>query len=144
MAIQFVSVKCPECGADLSVEQGREFSFCSYCGTKVIINNENEHIYRTIDEAAIKQAETDRMVQLKKMELEEKKRISDQKTLALKIKISLSLAIVGILMMAIGGLAGSASGDSDSGFYMLSMVGFFPLMGAAYIWILSKNKDEDE
>ena len=40
-------------------------------------------------------------------------------------------------------MAGSASGDSDSGFYMLSMVGFFPLMGAAYIWIFSSKKDEN-
>lgn len=28
-------------------------------------------------------------------------------------------------MMIIGFLGGSASGDSDSGFYMLAMVGFF-------------------
>ena len=72
MAIQFISVKCPECGAELSVENGREFAYCSYCGTKVIISNDNEHIYRTIDEASVKQAETDRIVKLKKLEIEAK------------------------------------------------------------------------
>ncbi|MEE0958274.1 MAG: hypothetical protein UH734_09400 [Ruminococcus sp.] len=72
MAIQFISVKCPKCGAELSVENGREFAYCSYCGTKVIISNDNEHIFRTIDEASVKQAETDRIVKLKKLEIEAK------------------------------------------------------------------------
>ena len=59
MAINVVQIRCPACGADLSVDSTREFSFCSYCGSKVILNNDNEHVYRTIDEAGIKQAETD-------------------------------------------------------------------------------------
>lgn len=46
-------------------------------------------------------------------------------------------------MMIIGFLGGSASGDSDSGFYMLAMVGFFPLIGAGYIWLFSNNKFEE-
>ena len=45
--------------------------------------------------------------------------------------------------MIIGFLGGSASGDSDSGFYMLAMVGFFPLIGAGYIWLFSNNKFEE-
>ena len=54
MAIKMISVKCPDCGASLDVEEGRRQCFCSYCGAKVMINNENEYIYRTIDEADIK------------------------------------------------------------------------------------------
>ncbi len=29
--------------------------FCSYCGTQIIATNENEHIYRHIDEAKIRE-----------------------------------------------------------------------------------------
>ncbi|MCD8148995.1 MAG: zinc ribbon domain-containing protein [Clostridiales bacterium] len=72
MAIKFVSVKCPECGAALDVEEGRKQIFCSYCGAKVMIVNDNEYVYRHIDEAGIKQAETDRIIQMKKMEIAEK------------------------------------------------------------------------
>ena len=143
MAVSLVSVKCPECGATLNIESNREFAFCSYCGTKVLLHNENEHIFRHIDEAGVKQAETDRIVRMKQMELLEKKRADAEKTKALKIKISLTMAIVGILMMTLGYMAGSATGDSDSGFYMISMIGFFPLLGAAYIWLLSKKNEDD-
>ena len=144
MGIQFVSVKCPECGAALNIEEGREQIFCSYCGTKIMVHNDNEHIYRHIDEAGIKQAETDRIVRMKQMEIAEKKRLASERMTKTKIKISLILAVVGILMMTLGYLAGSATGDPDSGLYMISMVGFFPLMGAGYIWLFSKNKDEEE
>ena len=144
MAVKLISVKCPECGATLNIEEDREQAFCTYCGTKVLLHNENEHIYRHIDEAGVKQAETDRIVRMKQMELAEKKRAAAEKTKALKIKISLIMATVGILMMVIGYMGGHASGDPDSGLYMLSMVGFFPLMGAGYIWLFSKKNDDDD
>ena len=74
MAVNLINVECPQCGAGLNIESNRQFAFCSYCGAKVIINNENEHIYRTIDEAGIKQAETERIIRLKEIEIEEKEK----------------------------------------------------------------------
>lgn len=71
MAVKLISVTCPECGAVLNIEDNREQAFCTYCGTKVLIHNENEYIYRHIDEAGIKQAETDRMIRLKELEIEQ-------------------------------------------------------------------------
>lgn len=70
MAVKFTTVKCPECGASLQMEEGREKMFCSYCGSQVVMTNENEYIYRHIDEAGIKQAETERIVKLKELEME--------------------------------------------------------------------------
>ena len=31
-----VSLKCPECGAELDIDDSREYAFCSYCGSKVM------------------------------------------------------------------------------------------------------------
>ena len=74
MAVQILSLKCPECNATLNIEGDRTYAFCTYCGTKILLNNENEKIYRHIDEAEIKQAETDRIIRLKQLEIAEKKR----------------------------------------------------------------------
>lgn len=82
MAVNFISVKCPDCGASLDVEKGRKQVFCTYCGAKILINNDNEYVYRHIDEAGIKQAETDSMVRMKQMEMAEKNRESAEKTKA--------------------------------------------------------------
>ena len=95
MAITVNAVKCPSCGADLPVEEGRDKIFCSFCGTPIVITNENEHIYRHIDEAGIKQAETDRMIRLKELEIEEAKykQSSSLRSLLIKIWIGAIFAV---------------------------------------------------
>ena len=97
MAIQFISVTCPQCGANLQIEEGREFAFCSYCGTKVMMSNENEHIVRTIDEAGIKQAETDRIVKLRQLDMEEKSSISRKNLIIVWLVATAILLIIGII-----------------------------------------------
>lgn len=31
-----IAMKCPGCGADIEMDDSREFRFCTYCGTKVM------------------------------------------------------------------------------------------------------------
>lgn len=64
------TVKCPSCGAELTVkDDNRDFMFCEFCGTKVdLIDTRIEH--RIVDEARIIEAETDRQVKLKHLEME--------------------------------------------------------------------------
>jgi|LAHS01.1.fsa_nt_gb DNA-directed RNA polymerase subunit RPC12/RpoP len=138
MSIKIVSVKCPECGAKLDIEEGRKQIFCSYCGAKLLIDNENEYIYRTIDEAGIKQAEAgmkqteaEHDIRLKQLEIIEKKRASAELTKKIKIIISIVMGIVGIILM----LAGAG---------MAGLVGLLVLEGVMFIWILSDNNKESD
>ena len=52
-------IKCPKCGADLPIEEGRTQLFCSYCGTKIITANEEEQIYRRIEKVELKKENID-------------------------------------------------------------------------------------
>ena len=36
MDMGMVALKCPACGADIQLDENREFGFCNYCGTKVM------------------------------------------------------------------------------------------------------------
>lgn len=135
MAVKLISVKCPECGATLNIEEDREQAFCTYCGTKVLLHNENEYIYRHIDEAGIKQAETDRIVMLRKMELLEKKRATSQKVKTLKIGITVALGLVMLICFGIG-----YSVDDGLGALMVGMVCGIIIM---FMW-MNKGKDEDD
>ena len=144
MAIHIVSLKCPECGATLDAQEGRREIFCSYCGAKILINNENEHIYRYIDEAAVKRAETERIMRMKQMELEERQRAQDErrraeeKALAEQAKAKEKtknrvLIIIGALLMFFGLLLLPSVGP------LLFLIGFF-------LWCMgysSKKRDNN-
>ena len=32
----FIELKCPNCSAEIELDDKREFGFCSYCGTKIV------------------------------------------------------------------------------------------------------------
>lgn len=97
MAIQFITIKCPECSADLQIEDGRDYAFCTYCGARVMIANDNEHIYKMIDEARIKQAETDRMVRMRELDMDEKTSISKKVLVVIWLTVSIALVVVGMI-----------------------------------------------
>lgn len=35
--MKIVPLKCPECNADITIDEDREFGFCSFCGTKIMV-----------------------------------------------------------------------------------------------------------
>lgn len=34
--MKIIALKCPNCNADIELDQDREFGFCNYCGTKIM------------------------------------------------------------------------------------------------------------
>ena len=103
--MKLVSIKCPECSANLDVEEGRKHIYCSYCGAEIMLENENEKVYRKIDDARLKEAEVREKVRLKELELEEYKIKKEEKKSKIKIVVVLVAVLVGLLMLLYGGLS---------------------------------------
>ena len=135
MPISFVSIKCPECGAKLTIEGGRNQAFCTYCGAKILVQNENEHIVRHIDEAKVKKAETDRYIRLKHLEMEEKQQAYERKRIKFRTILSLVLAVIGILIFYFG-----SKGESLAPMTIAMMI----LFAAMIIGIGDNNKNKDK
>lgn len=77
--IKMIALKCPECGAKLQIEEGHKECFCQYCGHKILLDDGNKKVnvnvintYHKIDDTIIKEAEVDKLVRLKELEVEEK------------------------------------------------------------------------
>lgn len=74
------TVKCPSCGAELTVkDNNRDFMFCEYCGTKVRLDDYQE-THRYVNEAEIQRVKAEKELELKRMEMEEKKRKGSRDT----------------------------------------------------------------
>lgn len=123
MSTKFISVKCPECDAPLEIEEGRTQAFCSYCGAKIKIENDNEYIYHNIDEAKIKQVEADHQFRMRELELNEKNQECARKGRKTAYTIAAVFAVIGIITIPIG-------------------VGIFPLLAAMLIAIYTYNAGE--
>ncbi len=91
--IKMISCKCPECGASLEVDENRTYTFCSYCGTKILLQNDNVHVYREINEAEIKRVEASERFGNRLIDHEEKK-------ISLKIKLIVAYAVFCMILCA--------------------------------------------
>lgn len=49
-----VSLRCPHCGGDLELENSKEFGFCQFCGTKIMIQKQIEKM--KLDESGKKES----------------------------------------------------------------------------------------
>lgn len=94
-------LKCPACGAQLSIkDSGRDFVFCEYCGAKIILDDYRS-THRIVDEAKIHEVETNRIIRLKELELEEKHHNEFEQKQKLYAKIWLVATLV-IIIFVVG------------------------------------------
>ena len=132
---RIVALTCPRCNASVQLPEGKTSGYCAYCGTPIAYDDGSVTVtYRTEDAVKLKEAETEAALKLRQLEIEEQRRPG-------RLKLMAILALVGMLMLLVGSFAGSASGDSSSPWYFMSMLGFFPLLGVAYIWLSMQHKN---
>lgn len=102
---------CQNCGANLDIKEN--IAFCSYCGSKLALDDENENItynynYSKRDEAKIRDSERKELIRLKELENEEKQRDREHK---MQKRIFLGWLIAGsiafLLLIVMGFLDGS-------------------------------------
>jgi len=123
--MELQAITCPKCGGVIQAPVQEKMCYCTFCGTQVFFDDGSRTItYRTVDEARIREID----LEARRLELEEKNRPQRVKTMVV-------LAVIGAVMMLLGWFAGQASGDPDSGWYLVSMLGMFPLFAVVFIWL---------
>ena len=73
--MKMIKLKCPDCGAILTVNESLKTATCNFCGSQIYLDDEikrSEHIIRNIDEARIR--ESDNSVKLARLKAEEKQK----------------------------------------------------------------------
>lgn len=89
--VKMVSLVCPNCGAKLDVKNGTQTCFCTYCGTKILISDDNNKTYTK--NVNVNQTSYDR-TEIEKIKLEHELKVQDEKR---EIKQS----IVGLICLVI-------------------------------------------
>ena len=134
-------LKCPSCGAQLDYEEGMEFVFCKYCGTKIMINDENTYTLRSVDYAEIEKAKNES----KRISIQEdiirKEYDRDEKENKRYNKNSIIFAIMLASFVLIIMISMSHDSESRVGWIMLLVVEYFVLfLGTVYHYTLKLRK----
>ena len=75
MKMKLVEMRCTNCGAELEIDPERKQVYCSYCGTRLMVDEKAIHITnRIIDEARLKEAE----VRLKELEYAHERELREE------------------------------------------------------------------
>ena len=143
MAYKLISVKCPDCGQTLSIEENRTQAFCTYCGAKVLISNENEYVFRQVDEADIKKAETERIIRLREMELAEKNSSLRKVLTIIWLILSLILITIAVILML---SPGNDSMPGWAGGFLFLFYASAPIIGGGgylvFKWLPEKETEK--
>ena len=120
-----VKLTCQNCGANLDVKDN--LAFCSYCGAKVVIDDENSttthnynynYTHTKRDEARIRENERKEKIRLQELEYEEQKSKRDIKIgLICGLGIPLFIIIVILLGFGINKWNSQAQGKICAGYY---------------------------
>lgn len=108
--------------------------------TKVMVQNDNEYIYRHIDEARIKQAETDRIIRLRELELEETRAKQSGHLRSMLIKIWLGISAV-LLVLAIGIMFFAGDGGLVGFIFLFYVCG--PIVGGGAYLVFKVIPDKE-
>lgn len=95
---RLVSLKCPSCGAELSVEEDRDICFCTYCGAKILIEQSDEAIKARSRERIVNDItnKVNRYAQDRR-EYKEQKKKEDFKRMLISIGAMVILYILGAI-----------------------------------------------
>lgn len=110
--IKMVALNCPNCSAELEVEDGLDIFFCKYCGSKIMLGGQSDAAYRA--KTRIKGMEHDERMADKKYAHEKYK--IEQKTKSENVKVKRTILIVAAIVIAyvvlFAGVFGSAERKS--------------------------------
>lgn len=136
--VKMIALKCQECGAKLQIEDGHKECFCQYCGHKILLDDgsvETTYTYRKVDEARIKEAEVDKLIRLKELEIKQKELDRKAKSKTFKAKLGIIFVLFGIILIFVGYFAHDEN---------IVYIGIASCIVAMYIGILSLVGDDDK
>lgn len=95
--MKIISLKCPECDAPITIEEGHKQCYCKYCGAKILLDDgSTTYTYRNVDAARIREAEINGKIRLKELEIEQEERKHKRKNNRIKVIVTILMAVVSI------------------------------------------------
>lgn len=118
MAARLVSMNCPSCGAKLDAPSDRKEFYCSYCGSKVLLDDGSYTVtHRIIDDARVIKAKAEAETILGRFGLGRT-----------AVRVALVVCVIVVVGAVLMGIIGALGGDKDAFFPLVMMVIMAPIL----------------
>lgn len=131
MSTKVIETKCPGCGAMVRLDERQKQAFCNYCGSPVTVEDTREFVTRNIDEADLKRAETEQLIRLKELEMQERETKKTERRRRRKAILTVLLVLIMLASYAIC----EASPSSSSLYESSGMASLVCMTAAMLIWV---------
>lgn len=105
MAVKLIPMTCPNCKASIEIDGTKDFCFCTYCGTKILVNDDStrtiniNHHYTETDEAKIEEIKSKERIHARELWSKD----SYKKSANRSFIIMAIFCVVGFLVLGIHG-----------------------------------------
>lgn len=136
MAVKLIAMTCPSCGAKLDVPADKKVCFCTYCGTKILVDDGSYTVtHRTIDDAKVIKAKAEADATLQRFGVT-----------SLVVRAGLVVIAAIIAAELVMGVIGTSRGDKDAWFPLIMTIEFGLIAGGfgALLHMSNKRKKTTE
>ena len=99
--MNMIQLKCPNCGADLEVEDSLDSFFCKYCGTKILLDGQSSTAYTAKTVKHIADRLLDQREARRLQEIEDKKK-HDKEVNTIMIVGIILIFLIAFLLIFVG------------------------------------------
>lgn len=147
--MKIVSLTCPKCGGNLDevkIADGKNDTYCSFCGNHIYLDNENYKVveHRTVDAVKMKELEYRLRREEEEYQRKEKRRLEDLAVAEKRKKIGGEMFIFGILIFFGSAFLASLltsmfKGMNDEILRNIGVVGGFIWLIGGSIWLYYRS-----
>ena len=110
--MNLVTLKCPNCGADIEIENGIDTFYCKYCGNKIILDGQSDAAINA--KVRMKELESNERIKKEKLNYKrEKKEKADKEANKVGIVILVILALTFLVMFSVIFLGNKGAKDQE-------------------------------
>lgn len=109
MAVKLVPMTCPNCKATIEIDTTKDFCFCTYCGTKILVNDDStrtvninakiDHRYTERNETEIERIKSNERADIRKFKAKE----NDNKSSLIIFIVMAALVVIGGVYLGLSG-----------------------------------------
>lgn len=93
--MKFVQLRCPNCNANLEIESTLDTCYCQYCGTKIMLTEQDDNVIN----AKVRMYEIDAETERKRDQLEHELKLAEKRPGCLATILNFYLSLFKIMVV---------------------------------------------